>query len=29
VELFTALKRAGADTCITYAALDIARQLNE
>jgi porphobilinogen synthase len=28
VELFTMLKRAGAEASITYAALDIARHLN-
>ncbi|WP_307110095.1 hypothetical protein [Streptomyces demainii] len=28
IELFTMLKRAGADASVTYAALDIARQLN-
>lgn len=28
VELFTMLKRSGADACVTYAALEIARQLN-
>ncbi|WP_078841648.1 hypothetical protein [Streptomyces acidiscabies] len=29
VELFTMLRRAGAEACITYAALDIARHLND